>query len=389
MSTNRRQFLAGLAALPATALPATVLPAAVSGVSPGVGRPVGGEARRGGTRSGRAKSLLVLGGTRFLGPPVVEAALAAGWDVTLFNRGKSNPELFPDLERLRGDRDTGDLSALKKRSWDAVVDTSGYVPAHVQQSAELLAEAVGRYVFVSTVSVYADQSAAVVGEDTAVAKISPDVVAKVTRIRQVGRHYGPLKALCEQAAERALPGRVANVRPGLIVGPRDSSDRFTYWPARIARGGEVLAPGTGEQEVQFVDVRDLGAWLFRLAAGSAPHELGVSNAVGFVGRVSMQELLHGCKIVSGADCSFTWVDEPFLLERKVRPYRELPLWLPQGRRGHFANARAQAAGLSFRPIGDTIRDTLAWHATRAPEHRWRAGMKAEREAKLLAEWRQR
>ena len=383
MHTTRRGFLGG-SLLGGLGMGLGGLP---SGGSAEVGLAEAGLAEAGLAGAGlgaRGGKLLVLGGTRFLGPPVVRAALAADWEVTLFNRGKSTPAMFPDLEKLRGDRDTGDLAALKGRKWDAVVDTSGYVPAHVKQSAELLAEA-ERYIFVSTVSVYGDQSAAVVGEDTACKSIAPEPLAKIRRIRQVGRHYGELKALCEEAAEAAMPGRVASVRAGLIVGPEDSTDRFTYWPVRVARGGEILAPSDGFQEVQFVDVRDLGAWCFRLATMRKDKVgLGPMNAVGFAGRNSMIELLHGCKIVSGSDCSFRWADEEFLLEHKVRPYRDLPLWLPTGRRGHFANELASAADLTFRAIGDTIRDTLEWHATRPADHRWRSGMSVAREARLLA-----
>ncbi len=363
-STTRRRFLAGGLSLP---LWPQLLPR-----SP---------------RSGASKKLLILGGTRFLGPAIVEAALAGGWEVTLFNRGKSNPQLFPDLEKLRGDRDKGELDALAGRKWDAVVDTSGYVPGQVQAAAELLADNVGFYVFISTVSVYADQSADNVDEDTPVATVEPEVIEQVKTIRQSFRHYGAMKALCEQAAEKAMPGRVANIRPGLIVGPNDSSDRFTYWPVRVHRGGEILAPDDPNGEVQFIDVRDLGAWSFEMAANKTP---GTFNAVGFDGRLSMQELLHGCKVVIGSNCWFTWVDAEFLKEHKVAPYRDLPLWLPPGMRGHFDVTKAIAAGLTFRPPGDTIRATLDWHlANRKDDHRWRSGLTPEREAELLAEWAKR
>ncbi len=366
--TRRSVLLAGATGLAAGALP-------------GAARVV----RSGRPRAGR---ILVLGGTRFLGPQIVAAALDAGYEVTLFNRGKSDPERFAHLEQLDGDRDTGDLASLEKGSWDFVVDTSGYAPSHVEATAKLLADRVGHYVFVSTVSVYADQSAAVVGEDTAVGTVDDDTVKAATTIREAVRHYGPMKALCEQAAEAAMPGRVSNVRPGLIVGPEDNSDRFTYWPVRVAQGGEILAPGDPTQEVQFVDVRDLGAFCFRVG-----HEesAGVMNAVGFRMRLGFEEFLHGCKVALNADCSFTWADEAFLVEQRVRPYMEIPLWLPSGQRGHFANDRAVAAGLGFRPVADTIQDTLAWYRGEWPEGReWgRAGMKPERERELLAAWKGR
>lgn len=334
----------------------------------------------------RAGKLLVLGGTRFLGPPIVEAARAAGFEVTLFNRGVSNPGRFADLEQLRGDRDTGDLSALAGRSFDAVVDTSGYAPAHVQQACEALRDGVEHYVFVSTVSVYPDQSAATVGEDTPTSTLTPEAAAAAKTIREGSANYGPMKAECERAAEHAMPGRVTVVRPGLIVGPEDASDRFTYWPARVARGGEVLAPGEPDAEVQFIDVRDLGAWCFDLAARRTA---GTFNAVGFRGRLSFAELLAGCKVGLNTDCAFTWVDESFLRENRVAPYRDLPLWLPRGRRGHFSNDKALAAGLRLRSVAATIADTHTWQAARPADHRWRAGLGAEREAELLATWRKR
>src|SRR5690606_11638960 len=242
--------------------------------------------------TGRAKRMLILGGTRFLGPQIVLAAEALGYEVTLFNRGKSDAERFARLEQRIGDRDTGDLRSLERGEWDVVVDTSGYAPSHVAATAALLRDRVASYVFVSTISVYADQSGPVVGEDTPVATVPDEVAEQATTIRAASRHYGAMKARCEQAAEAAMPGRVAILRPGLIVGPEDSSDRFTYWPVRIARGGEVLAPGDPEQEVQFVDVRDLGVFCAKIAHA---REHGVWNTVGFPFRLSMPELLTGCK----------------------------------------------------------------------------------------------
>ena len=338
------------------------------------------------------KRILILGGTRFLGPAIVEAALAEGFEVTLFNRGKSNPDLFPDLETRIGDRNTGDLAALEEGEWDFVVDTSGYVPDHVRQTAELLRDRVGHYVFVSTISVYADFGAEHTDESAEVGTVEPDVLAEIKTIADSfkggGQLYGPLKALCEQAAEEAMPGRVANLRSGLIVGPEDSSDRFTYWCVRVGRGGEVLAPGKPDAGVQFVDVRDLGR--FCVTCG-AERKAGVMNTVGFAFRVTMEEVLYGAKIVLGSDAQFTWVDDEYLLEREVGPYMEMPLWLPDGMRGHFDNRRALEAGLTTRPIGDTIRDTLAWHlAERGDDYRFgRVGINAERERELLDGWKSR
>ena len=338
-------------------------------------------------RRGRAKRQLVLGGTRFLGPPIVEHALAKGFEVTLFNRGKTDPKRFAQLEQRIGDRDRGDLEALKTGKWDAVIDTSGYAPAHVKASAELLRDRVEQYLFVSTISVYASTAAAMVGEDTPVAKIDDATAAQASTIQEASRHYGAMKARCEQAAETAMPGRVAQVRPGLIVGPEDNTDRFTYWPIRVGQGGEVLAPGNPDQEVQFIDVRDLGEWCVRLCADK---KFGVWNAVGLPMRLSIQELLHGCKVAQNADASFTWVAEKFLLENKVRAYTELPLWLPSGQRGHIDNRRAIADGLLFRSVAETIRATVAAFAKESPQGRvLRAGLSRERESALLELWKKR
>ncbi len=375
-TSTRRGFLgAGLA-----------LPFACQVASETASRPA--EEPTEGTPSGEGKKLLILGGTRFLGPAVVAAAKAKGFEITLFNRGQSAPDMFPELELIKGDRDRDELDGLRKRSWDMVVDTSGYVPRQVRASAQALKGNIGCYAFISTVSVYADQSAAMVGENTAVTSVEPSVVAKVRTIRQSFEHYGAMKALCEQAAESVLPGQVAQIRPGLIVGPRDASDRFTYWPVRIKRGGEVLAPGNPDGEVQFIDVRDLGNWVIDLCDRN---QTGTYNAVGFQGRLSMQELLHGCKVVLGAnETSFTWLSDRFLREHMVRPYTEMPLYLPTGTRGHFDVSKAIANGLVTRPVGETIRATLDWHEEERPGHVWRSsGMKADRERKLLADWHQR
>ena len=338
-------------------------------------------------RSGKPMKILVLGGTRFVGRLYVEQALERGHEVTLFNRGRSNPELFADVETLIGNRfpdvDAG-LSAIQKeidggRRWDVVFDTSGYVPRVCTASAELLADACDHYTFISTLSVFADRSVDVT-EDSPVGTLEDETVERVT-----GATYGPLKALCEQACEAAMPGRVANVRPGLIVGPHDNSDRFTWWPHRIAQGGETLAPGRLDGPIQIIDVRDLTEWCLDLAEQRVT---GVFNTVGPASRVTMQEFLHGCKIVLGSDNSFTWVEQQFLLDREVRAYMEMPLWIPREDPpyGTAQCQKAMAAGLKFRPIGDTIRDTLAWSNTRADDHRWRAGMTAEREAEILAAW---
>jgi 2'-hydroxyisoflavone reductase len=311
--------------------------------------------------------LLVLGGTKFLGRAIAEAALARGDELTLFTRGRTNPELFREAEHLHGDRD-GDLAALAGRRWDAVLDTSGYVPRLVRESAELLRDS-GRYVFVSSVSVYADFSTGPT-EESPVAELG-DMSAD--EIAADYSNYGPLKALCETEVERVFGDRALIVRPGLIVGPHDPTGRFTYWARRVARGGEVLAPGPPERRVQFVDARDLGAWI----VGAAERGLGGTfNAT--------NEGVRWGELLDGADV--TWVADEFLQEHEVGAWMELPLWLHDGEyRGMHETdvSRAVAAGLRFRPVAETLRD-----AADAPEAEG-VGLSPEREAELLAAWRSR
>ncbi len=332
--------------------------------------------------------LLILGGTVFVGRHLVEAALAAGHEVTLFNRGQHNADLFPTVEKLRGDRAAGSdgLAALRNRRWDAAIDTAGYVPRVVRASAELLAGNVDHYTFISTISVYADFSQLGLDEGAAVGTIEDETTEEVT-----GDTYGPLKALCEQAAEEAMPGRVLTVRPGLIVGPHDPTDRFTYWPHRVAQGGDVLAPDPPGSQVQFIDARDLAAWTLRMV--EAGHS-GVYNATGPDYTLTMGEVLGACKSVSGRDAHFVWAGESFLLEEGVEPWMGLPLWIPEqdgSMRGLDAVdcRKAIGAGLTFRPLADTVRDTLAWDETRPPDAERGAGLRPEREAELLQRWRER
>ncbi len=332
------------------------------------------------------KKILVLGGTAFLGPHFVRAAQANGHTVTLFNRGKTNPGMWKDLEQLRGDRETGDLTALKGRSFDAVVDTSGYVPAHVEATAKLLADSCKHYQFISTISVYGSfgERPDAITESTDTAKVDDDKVAAVNAIREAMPFYGPLKARCEAAAEAAMPGRVSTLRPGLIVGPGDTSDRFTWWPVRIDRGGEVIAPGDPDGHVQFVDVRDLAAWMLHCIEHDV---VGVHNVTGFHGRVSMQEVLGACKCATSTPVTLTWCSEEFLAANKVQPYMQMPLWIPRDGRSVVDCSKAIAAGMRFRPIADTVRDTLQWaKAERGDKPFARTGLPAEREKELLAKW---
>ncbi|HEX6812282.1 MAG TPA: NAD-dependent epimerase/dehydratase family protein [Planctomycetota bacterium] len=333
----------------------------------------------------RALKILVLGGTAFLGPPFVRSAVAKGHTVTLFNRGKTNPELFKDLEQLRGDREKGDLDALRGRQFDAIVDTSGYVPGHVETTAKLFAESAKHYQFISTVSVYGTfgQRPDTIDEKTPVATVEDDRVKGVNTIRQAMPFYGELKARCEAAAEAAMPGRVSTIRPGLIVGPGDPSDRFTWWPVRIDRGGEVLVPGDMDGHVQFVDVRDLATWMLHVLEQSVT---GIYNVTGFAGRVSMAEVLGACKCATANAAMLTWASEEFLAENKVQPYAEMPLWIPREGRSVIANARAIEKGMSFRPIADTVRDTLQWARTERGDKPFRTGLPPEREKELLGKW---
>ena len=324
----------------------------------------------------RAVKLLVLGGTKFLGRAAVEAALEKGHEVTLFNRGQTNPELFPQVERLHGDRN-GDLSALSGRSWDAVVDTSAYLPQQARASAEALAGAAGYYLFVSSVSVYADLSQPV-DEDRPLDELpkgQPD-----DQLLDDFSNYGPLKVLCERAAKNAFRGPTAIVRPGLIVGPHDPTGRFTYWTHRVARGGEILAPEPAESQVQFIDVRDLGEWMVHLSEQRVEGPFNAANR-----DVTWKTLLETCRQVAGSDARFVWVDPQFLIEREVGQWMELPMWLHEDVGIHATDvSRAAGAGLTFRPLAETIRGTLE-HAdtTRA------AGLDPQREAELITAWKAR
>jgi 2'-hydroxyisoflavone reductase len=322
--------------------------------------------------------LLILGGTLFLGRHLTQAALERGHAVTLFNRGQHNTDLFPQAEKLRGDRD-GDLTALEGRRWDAAIDVHGRVPRIVRASAALLAPAVGHYTFISTTSVYGDQSIPTMDEHAPLATIADPTIEDPT-----GPNYGPLKALSEQAVAKELPGRALIVRPGLIVGPYDPTNRFTYWPRRVAQGGDVLAPDGPEHPARFIDARDLAAWTILMIESGAT---GIYNARGPNETLTFGELLATCKSISGSDARFVWANEQLLLDAGVRPYTELPLWIPNlpERAGFYSinSGKAIAAGLTFRPVAETIRATLAWDATQPPDAPRPCGLRPERERELL------
>jgi len=330
--------------------------------------------------------LLILGGTGFIGPHQVEYAVRRGHDVTLFNRGKTNPGLFPQIEQLKGDRN-GDLESLKGRSWDAVIDNSASLPRWVRASAGLLKDSAKYYLFISSLSVFVDNSIVGIDEDSPVGKISDPTVEEITE-----ETYGPLKALCEEETRKAFGDRAIVVRPGLIVGPGDRSDRFTYWPVRIDRGGEVLAPGNPADPVQIVDARDLAEWTVHLLeSGTA----GTFNAVGPSSPLTMGGMLHGIRAVTSVDISFTWVPADFLAEKSVQPWSDMPVWVPftDDMKGfsQFNCRKAINAGLRFRPLAETARDTIDWFKSQPDDRqgKMKAGLSADREKEVLQAWHAR
>lgn len=367
MSIDRRQFisaslaLAGLQAIPAAAGAAT-----------------GPAARR--------LRILMLGGTGFLGPHTVQFAIERGHEVTLFNRGRTNADLFPGLEKLVGNRDPeidAGLTALEGRQWDAVIDTSGFVPRITAASSRLLADSVEHYLFVSTICQYDDWLEGPGFGTEARPRARLDDPAS----EDVQSHYCELKGYCEESIEAAMPGRVTNIRPGLIVGPRDGSDRFTYWPVRVERGGEVLAPGKPSDLTQYIDVRDLAAFIVH----SLEEQLvGAYNVV----RPAMPfgELLDACRQVSDSDARLTWVPAAFLAEHEVRAWQELQMWVdgdgPMSGSLTWSADKALGDGLRIRPVAHTVRDTLAWFRS-LPEERQatlRSGLAPAKEQAVLEAW---
>ena len=326
--------------------------------------------------------LLIIGGTQFVGRHLADAALAHGHALTLFNRGRSSAGLFPEAEHLTGDRDGAGLEVLRGRTWDAVLDTCGYVPRVVVQSANLLAETVFRYVFISTISVYADFKTPHQDENAPLGILQDTLTEEVT-----GETYGPLKVECERAVEAAFPGRALMVRPGFIVGPYDPTDRFTYWPRRVAAGGEVLAPGTPEQPIQVIDARDLAEWTLQMVERE---ETGAYNATGPDYGLTLGTVLETCRAVSGSDARLHWVPDAFLKENDADSTRLLPFYIPasSGMDGLMtANiAKAAAQGLTFRPLAETVKDTLAWDKTRPADVPLKVGMPPEQERELLAKY---
>lgn len=327
-------------------------------------------------------NILILGGTIFLGRHLVDAALVQGHTVTLFNRGKTNSDLYPEVEKLRGDRtNIEDLQSLRDRHWDAVIDTCGYFPHIVQLSAQALADSVERYVFISSISVYGEPPTTPgIDENAPVSQLSGKYLADYA-----DESYGNRKALCEQVIENELPGRTLNIRPGLIVGPYDPSDRFTYWPGRLQRGGTVLAPGKPDAPVQIIDVRDLAEWTIRMIEHQ---QIGIFNTTGPEVPLNMRQVLETCRQVAGSPAEFVWVDDEFLLAQGVTPFTDLPLWLPGAATVmmQVSIAKTLAAGLTFRPLEKTVADTLAWDNSRPMYSKPLNGISIERESELLELW---
>ena len=335
--------------------------------------------------------ILILGGTGLTGPFQVQYALSRGHKVTTFNRGKTHPgELPKEVEQLIGDRN-GQLDALKGRQWDVVLDNPTTMPVWVRDAAQILKGNVDRYVFTSTISVYQDS------------KKGPDENAPLQKYEGADPYketlesmkangfklYGPLKVLSEQEAEKWFPGKTLIIRPGLIVGPRDPSDRFTYWPVRIDRGGEVLAPGKPEDSVQYIDTRDLAEWTSRMAENG---ESGIYNATGPAKPIGMGGMLDGMKAALKSNATFTWADEKFLTDQKVEAWSDMPVWAGAEDGITRTNiSRALSKGLTFRPLADTTRDTLAWFKTQPPDRqaKMKAGITPEREAEVLAAWKKK
>ena len=337
--------------------------------------------------------LLILGGTRFLGRHLVVAAQARGHEVTLFNRGNYSCEELGAIESIKGDRYT-ELHKLQGRRWDAVVDTSGHLPRAVKAAAEVLSDQVERYVFISSQNAYRDVSVPGIEETYPLRTLTTEQLDRANAIDTSGQPsyaelYGGLKALCEQALEDVMPDRVLVLRPGLIVGPYDYSDRFTYWPVRVARGGEVLAPGRPNRFIQLIDARDLAEWTITMIERKAT---GSYNTHSVPNTLTMQNLSDECKSVSRSDAQFTWVTEDFLLRENVAAWSELPLWLPEEAAPHLKGfmfispAKAIAAGLTFRPLTETISDTLPWYQTTRSDTTLNAGLDRDKERALLYKW---
>jgi len=374
MTTTRRAFL-GLSAVAGVGIGLRFLPK-VSAVPA--------------DQTPKPMRILILGGTGFTGPFQVRYALSRGHKVTVFNRGRTHPgELPKEAEQLIGDRN-GQLDALKGRTWDVVIDNPATLPVWVRDAAQILKGNAERYVFISSISVYADTSKIGMDETAPLAKYTgPDAMKETNATMRANNFalYGPLKAQSEAEAEKWFPKNTLIIRPGYIVGPGDESDRFTYWPVRVERGGEVLAPGSPSDPVQIIDARDLAEWTIRMVEQGT---VGSFNAVGPRTRLTMGHMLNDMKRTTNSDARFTWVDDEFLKAQKVMD--DIPIWTStRGPEIGYSTMNIQKAirhGLTFRPLSDTTRATLEWFRKQTPERqsKMRAGIKAEREAEVLAAW---
>ncbi len=389
--TRRELLKLGAAAGAASLLPRTL---AQTAPAPTPARVTVGSLADVVAKAERPLRLLILGGTGFTGPHQVSYALARGHHVTLFNRGR-RPKAWPgEVEELTGDRETGDYQSLAgSRTWDVCIDNPTSVPSWVRDIGRVLQGRVGQYVFISTLSAYADTATPGMTEEAPLARYTGPDVMQETRATLLANLalYGPMKAACEAEAERQFPGRTTIVRPTLIVGPGDETDRFTYWPVRVARGGEVLAPPAADP-VQIIDARDLAEWTIRLAE---QHALGAYNGVGPGHELSVAALLHGIRAAVGGDARFTHVPADFLSQQKVSAWGDLPAWVPgEGGTAGFSRvsaAKSIAAGLTYRPLAVTAADTLAYWQSLPAERRAqpKAGIKPAREAEVLQAWKAR
>lgn len=321
--------------------------------------------------------ILVIGGTRFVGKHLVEEALKRNHRVTLFNRGKNN--LFPMLENIIGDRNVPeDLAQLAKGDWDTVIDTCGYFPRQIENLTNLLSPKT-HYTFISSVSVYKNMELPMQDENAELIKIERDSPEVIT-----GETYGGFKALCEESACKAMPNTLI-FRPGLIAGPCDPTDRFTYWPYRLSKGGKVLAPGKPDLPIQFIDARDLAAWAIEMAE---KRETGIFNVINSPNEINFGNLLETCKLSCGSKAEILWVDEDFLISSEIQPWIELPLWVP-GEAGNFmltSDIKAKAAGLKTRPLLETVQDVLKWRESLPENYEPQAGLAPEKEQATLEKW---
>jgi len=323
-------------------------------------------------------NILILGGTVFVGRHIVKSSLSRGHSVTLFNRGQHNPELFPEIEKIKGDR-TVSLDPLKGRKFDAVIDTCGYFPRAVKMSAEFLKDSTDHYTFISTISVYKDFSIKGIDENSETGKIVDESIEEVT-----GESYGPLKVLCENAVAAIYKDKALNIRPGLIVGENDPTDRFTYWVHRINEGGKFLAPDGKNSNVQFIDVKDLADWTVVMAEEK---KSGVYNATGPDYKLSFEKFITTCQEVSANNSEIIRASEKFIADENVSGWTDLPMWIPEEEEGvnNINISKALKDGLKFRPLKETIVDTLKYDGSRK-DHVFRAGLKPDRESELIKKW---